>query len=61
MKNINLKIPRISPESNVKIDSVVTTFENSTFKPVVEKWNTMTVGYFVYHKSSKYSRFTSYL
>ena len=37
----------------------MTTFENSTFKPIVEKWNTMTVDYFVHYISSKCSRFKS--
>ena len=59
MKNINHKIPRISPKSNVEIDSVMSTFENSTFKPIIEKWNTITVDYFLYYKSSKCSRFNS--
>ena len=39
--------------------SVMTTFENSTFKPNIEKWNTMTVHCFAYHKSSECSRFNS--
>ena len=59
MKNINHKISRISPDSNLEIDSVMSTFENSTFKPIIEKWNTITVDYFLYYKSSKCSRFDS--
>ena len=39
------------------IDRVMSTLENSTFKPIIEKWNTMTVDYFLYYKSSKCSRF----
>ena len=39
--------------------SVMSTFETSTFKPIIEKWNTMTVDYFLYYKSSKCSRFNS--
>ena len=51
-ENINHKIPRISPESNVEIDqSVMSTLENSTFKPIIEKWNNMTVDCFLYYKS----------
>ena len=50
MKNINHKIPRISPESNMEIDRV--SFENSTFKPIIEKWNTMTIVYFLYYKKT---------
>ena len=42
-----------------KLQSLMTTFENSTFKPIIEKWNTMNVDYFVYYKSSKCSRFNS--
>ena len=38
------------------IDRVMSTLENSTFKPVIEKWNTMTVDYFLYYKSLKCSR-----
>ena len=34
-----LKIPRISPESNVEID--VNKFKNSTFKFIIEKWTTL--------------------
>ena len=34
---------------------MMTTFENSTFKPIIEKWNT--VDYFVYYKRSKCPRF----
>ena len=37
----------------------MTTLENSTFKPAVEKWNTMTVDYYVYYESSKCCRFNS--
>ena len=37
----------------------MTTFENSTLKPIAENWNTMTVNYFVYYKNSKYIRFNS--
>ena len=59
MKNINHKISRISPDSNLEIDSVMSTFENSTFKPIIEKWNTITVDYFLYYESSKRSRFNS--
>ena len=59
MKNINHKIPRISPKSNVEIDSVMSTFENSTFKAITEKWNTITADYFLYYKSSKCFRFIS--
>ena len=60
MKKINLKTLLISPESIVEIDlSVMTTFENSTFKTIIENWNTMTVDYFACYKSSKCSRFNS--
>ena len=59
MKNINHKIPRISPDSNVEIDRVMSTFKNSTFKPIIEKWNTITIDYFLNYKSSKCSRFNS--
>ena len=59
MENTNHKIPRISPESNAKINSLLSTFKNSTFKPIIEKWNTITVDYFLYYKSSKCSRFNS--
>ena len=37
----------------------MTTLKSSTFKPVIGKWNTMTVYYFAYSKSSKSSRFNS--
>ena len=37
MKNINHKIPRISPKGNMEIDSVMSTLKNSTFKPIIEK------------------------
>ena len=43
-------------ENNV---SVMTTFENSTLKTMTENWNTTAVDYFVYYKSSKYSRFNA--
>ena len=33
--------------------------KNSTFKPITEKWNTVTVYCFAYYKSSKCSRFNS--
>ena len=59
MKNINHKITRISLGSNVEIDCVMSAFENSTFKPIIEKWNAITVDYFLYYKSSKCSRFNS--
>ena len=59
MKNINHIIPRINPESNVEIDSVMSTFENSSFKAITEKWNTITADYFLYYKSSKCFRFIS--
>ena len=39
--------------------SVMTTFEKSNFKPIIEKWNTMTIDCFAYYKSSKCSRFDS--
>ena len=39
--------------------SVMTTFENSTFKHIIEKCNTMIVDCFAYYKSPKYSRFHS--
>ena len=59
MNNITLKISRISPESNGEIDSVMATFENSTFKHIIEEWNTMSVDCFACYKSSKYSRIHS--
>ena len=37
----------------------MTTFENSTFKPIIDKWTTMTVDCFAYYESSKCSRFNS--
>ena len=35
------------------------TFENSTFKPIIEEWTAMTVDCFVHYKSSKFSRLNS--
>ena len=37
----------------------MSTFENFNFKPIVEKWNTMTVDDFLNYKSSKCSSFNS--
>ena len=55
MKNINQKITRISPESTVEIDRVWC--QHSKILPSnVEKWNTMTVDYFLYYKRLKCSR-----
>ena len=34
----------------MEIDRV--SFENSTFKPIIEKWNTMTIVYFLYYKKT---------
>ena len=39
----------------------MSTLENSTFKPITEKWNTTTVDYFLYYKSPKCSDLTKYL
>ena len=58
MKNINQKnTPHWSGEQCGNWKSVISTFGNSTFRPIIEKWNAMTVDYFLYYKSSKCSRF----
>ena len=31
----------------------MTTFENSTFKDIIEKWNTMTTDCFAYYKKAQ--------
>ena len=61
MKNINHKIPRISPESNVEIDRVWCKHSKilpSNLLYIYKKnWNTMTVDSFLFYKSLKCSRF----